>query len=94
MHTGRRYQLKQTLLWSRKNIILPFLWATAVTAVYDFGGLHISIPVLPLTLVGTAVAFSLGFKNSSSYDRLWEARKIWGAIVNASRSWAYGARDM
>jgi putative membrane protein len=38
-------------------------------------------------LIGIAVAFYLGFKNNSSYDRLWEARKIWGGIVNASRSY-------
>jgi putative membrane protein len=36
--------------------------------------------------MGIAVAFYLGFKNNSSYDRTWEARKIWGEIVNNSRS--------
>src|SRR5690606_18307480 len=40
----------------------------------------------PVSLIGIAVAFYLGFKNNSSYDRTWEARKIWGAIVNHSRS--------
>lgn len=34
------------------------------------------------------MAFFLGFKNNSSYDRTWEARKIWGAIVNESRTFA------
>jgi putative membrane protein len=34
-----------------------------------------------------AVAFYVGFKNNQAYDRFWEARKIWGGIVNASRSW-------
>ncbi len=38
-------------------------------------------------MVGTAVAFITGFKNNASYDRLWEARQIYGAIVNSSRSW-------
>jgi putative membrane protein len=47
----------------------------------------IAIPWLPVSLVGTAVAFYIGFKNNQSYDRVWEARKIWGAIVNSSRSW-------
>tara|TARA_B100001245_G_C22766293_1_gene370571 strand:- start:213 stop:443 length:231 start_codon:yes stop_codon:yes gene_type:complete len=45
------------------------------------------IPWLPISLIGTAVAFYVGFKNNSSYDRMWEARKIWGAIINSSRSW-------
>jgi len=43
--------------------------------------------------VGTAVAFYVGFKNNSSYDRLWEARKIWGAIVNSSRMWGATVRS-
>jgi len=43
--------------------------------------------------MGTAVAFVVGFKNNASYDRLWEARRIWGAIVNASRSWGIMVQD-
>ncbi|MDX5321960.1 MAG: hypothetical protein LPK45_12520 [Bacteroidota bacterium] len=42
----------------------------------------------PISIIGIAVAFYLGFKNNSSYDRTWEARKIWGSIVNNSRSFA------
>lgn len=41
-----------------------------------------------MALIGTAEAFLVGFKNNQAYDRLWEARKIWGGIVNASRSFA------
>jgi putative membrane protein len=48
---------------------------------------------LPIALLGTAVAFVVGFKNNASYDRLWEARRVWGAIVNASRTWGLMARD-
>ncbi|MDT0295911.1 bestrophin family protein [Mesonia ostreae] len=44
------------------------------------------LPWLPISLIGTAVAFIIGFKNNASYDRLWEARKVWGGIVNTSRS--------
>lgn len=51
------------------------------------------LPWLPIALVGTAVAFIIGFKNNASYDRLWEARKIWGGIVNTSRSWTLMVND-
>ncbi len=70
---------------------LPWLtlWMSSVVILYKYAQLTwLSIPWLPLSLIGTAVAFYLGFKNNSSYDRMWEARKIWGAIVNSSRSWA------
>jgi putative membrane protein len=39
------------------------------------------------TLLGTAIAFFVGFNNNQAYDRWWEARTIWGGLVNDSRSW-------
>lgn len=47
---------------------------------------HFDIPSIVPTLLGTAIAFFIGFNNNQAYDRWWEARKIWGALVNDSRS--------
>jgi ion channel-forming bestrophin family protein len=47
------------------------------------------IPEMPLSIpafLGTAISVILSFKLNQSYDRWWEARKIWGSIVNDSRS--------
>ncbi|MEP7322108.1 MAG: bestrophin family ion channel [Saprospiraceae bacterium] len=47
------------------------------------------LPDMPLTIpafIGTAISILLSFKLNQSYDRWWEARKIWGSIVNDSRS--------
>jgi ion channel-forming bestrophin family protein len=47
------------------------------------------LPVMPLTIpafLGTSISVLLSFKLNQSYDRWWEARKVWGAIVNDSRS--------
>lgn len=47
------------------------------------------LPPIPLTLpavLGTSISLLLAFKVNQSYDRWWEARKVWGAIVNDSRS--------
>jgi len=61
-------------------------WMTLVTALYHFTHWKwIAIPWLPMSVIGTAVAFYVGFKNNQAYDRLWEGRKIWGAIINNSR---------
>jgi len=61
-------------------------WMLLVSTVYYFTRWEfMTIPWLPLSLIGTAVAFYVGFKNNQSYDRVWEARKIWGTIVNSSR---------
>lgn len=43
---------------------------------------------IPLALYGSAIGIIVGFRNNSAYDRWWEARKLWGAIVNNSRSFA------
>jgi putative membrane protein len=47
----------------------------------------IKLPGALATLLGTAIAFFVGFNNNQAYDRWWEARTIWGALVNDSRSW-------
>lgn len=88
MYIRRNYSFWMTVNWSRKPFLYGFLYAFGITAVHVFTPLAISIPWQPLSVVGIAVAFYLGFKNNSSYDRTWEARKIWGAIVNNSRSFA------
>lgn len=47
------------------------------------------LPVMPLAVpafIGTSISVLLSFKLNQSYDRWWEARKIWGSIVNDSRS--------
>lgn len=94
MHAGRRYTIFQTLNWTKKFIFLFILLDAIPVLLYlylDIKWVH--IPWQPISLIGIAVAFYLGFKNNSAYERLWEARKIWGGIVNASRSYTVMARD-
>jgi putative membrane protein len=62
----------------------------AVVVVVDllFDRAHFSIPLAYMGLLGTAIALVLTFKNNQAYDRWWEARIQWGALVNDSRSLA------
>jgi len=72
-----------------RNILFFTLWAGLIFSAYYFlDWTFIDIPFQPLSVIGIAVAFYIGFKNSQSYDRFWEGRKIWGGIVNYSRTWA------
>ncbi|WP_299461666.1 bestrophin family protein [uncultured Microscilla sp.] len=68
----------------------PMLFSTGL-ALLVFG-LHtgagftqIALPFMIVGVLGTALAIFLGFRNSSSYQRWWEARQLWGGIVNSSR---------
>ncbi len=47
---------------------------------------NVSLPLSVTAILGTAVSLLLAFRTAQSYDRWWEARKVWGAIVNDSRS--------
>jgi putative membrane protein len=49
---------------------------------------RISIPLAVPAILGTVISLLLGFRSNQAYDRWWEARHVWGAIVNDSRSWA------
>ena len=94
MHSGRSYRLTEALYWTRRDIYLHLLLALIPTILYEFFGCSwLSIPWVPIAMVGTAVAFVVSFKNNASYDRLWEARKAWGGIVNSSRTWGIMAKD-
>lgn len=74
--------------WSRKALLYGFLYSTAVVVLYELTHVPIALPWQPISVIGIAVAFFLSFKNNSSYDRTWEARKIWGKIINDSRTFA------
>lgn len=75
------------LKWTGFQYAGLLFFMSAIAALYYFEILQFSIPWLPVSIIGTAVAFYVGFKNNQAYDRMWEARKIWGGIVNDSRSW-------
>src|ERR1700754_397803 len=70
---------------------LIMLLVLSVSIVFFKGTLfHYKIPLnpAPFTLFGIALALFLGFRNNASYDRFWEARKLWGALLNDTRSLA------
>lgn len=88
MYVRKNFSFKSIMQFTGGHLIWIGLWATFVTALFEFTHWEwIHVPWFLLTVIGTAVAFYIGFKNNQAYDRLWEARKIWGAIVNSSRAW-------
>ena len=47
---------------------------------------YIKIPDTMVSVLGAALTILLGFRTNSAYARWWEARTLWGALVNSSRS--------
>ncbi len=75
--------------YHKLNISLFILVALGAWYLHDYlGYTNLALPILPVSILGGALAIFLGFRNNSAYDRWWEARKIWGGIVNSSRSYS------
>lgn len=84
----RRLPFRTAILFALPSTIRAFLWSALVYGFYaSFQLEFIRIPFLPISTMGIAVSFYVGFKNNAAYDRFWEGRKIWGGVVNASRAW-------
>ncbi|WP_121357436.1 bestrophin family protein [Flavisolibacter nicotianae] len=77
------------------RLLVLFLMSSVV--VYSHGNFFsykIPLNSAPFTLMGLALAIFLGFYNNASYDRYWEGRKLWGALLNDTRSLARQALTM
>ena len=74
------YSVWKDLLWVLSIGIIELLIKNNFTHLIP--DISLSIPLF----MGTAISVLLSFKLAQSYDRWWEARKIWGSIVNDSRT--------
>jgi ion channel-forming bestrophin family protein len=94
MHTGKSYNLSEFLIWTRRDIYRLIVLGIVPVVLYHVADLKwLAIPWTTVALLGTATAFMVGFKNTQTYNRTWEARQIWGEIVNNSRAWGIVSRD-
>jgi ion channel-forming bestrophin family protein len=87
--------VRKNLKWSiiiRGAWRLLLLWGVLSGLCYALyfrlGYTFIALPFAPIAVLGTALSIFLGFRNSSSYDRWWEARTLWGGVVNQSRTFS------
>ena len=72
-------------------VVVLLAYDILVTVLYVGYGWHwLAIDGLPLPLLGSALAVVITLRNNASYDRWWEARALWGSVVNNSRSFARG----
>lgn len=76
------------IIWYNKFKLLWFISCACVAyfSYHHLGFSKIGVPMIPISILGGALAIFLGFRNSSAYDRWWEGRKIWGQMVNDSRT--------
>jgi ion channel-forming bestrophin family protein len=94
MYTRRRVAFRHFWPFAWRPILFFVAYSTVIVWLYaEFRWPFLSVPFIPIATIGTAVAFYVGFKNNSAYDRLWEGRRVWGSLTNASRAWAIMVLD-
>jgi putative membrane protein len=85
MHVGRQYKFFQFLGWTRREAGYLFGWALLVTAVLQLTHwTFLTIPVPILTIIGSALAIILAFKNQQCYARFNEALSLSGQLISNS----------
>lgn len=94
MNTNSHYKLQHFIPWTRAKIYKMLVLSIIPTLAFYFLELNwLAIPWVPIALLGTATAFISGFKNTQTYNRTWEARQIYGAIINSSRAFGIMVKD-
>jgi len=90
----RPHWLRMLFVW--RGSVLPdiapqLLWTTAFAVLVTV--LHgrlfqwkVPLNFVPFSLIGLTLAIFLGFRNSTSYARYWEARTLWGTLLNEART--------
>ncbi len=89
MIVPRQKQVWWMLGYVGRPLLMLVVYDFTVVLAYMVGHWNwVAMPHIPLALFGSAIGLIVAFRNQSAYARWWEARTLWGAIVNHSRSWA------
>ncbi len=94
MHVGKSYKLSDFLIWTRRKLYILILLGTLPVILYHVLGIKwLVVPWTVVSLLGTATAFIVGFKNTQTYNRTWRGHEMWGNIDSSSRAWGIMCRD-
>lgn len=88
MIVKRNFDLIKVFLNIRFEMLTSFFVAIIVFVSHHFHLVEINLPFSIAGILGSALAIFVAFRNQSSYGRWWEARTIWGGIINNSRIFA------
>ena len=87
MYIKKRIGVFELFAWNWKGLLLIVTTVSTVTFIYlELLQQYATVSMIVVTGFATAISFFIAFFTAQAYDRWWEARKIWGTIVNDSRS--------
>lgn len=85
MIVKRNFNPLRVIQYVRNEMLAAVLLSLLVWWLHQQGISNISLPFSVAAILGSALAIFIAFRNNSSYGRWWEARTLWGGIVNSSR---------
>lgn len=89
MITDRRAGIARLLSESLRALLGLFAWDIVVVLMFQLAHRSwMDQPVLPFSLIGSALVLFLNVRNTTAYNRWWEARTLWGSVVNNTRSFS------
>lgn len=86
-----RSTLPLSRIWPQawKRLLVLFAFDCLVAVLYSvFHQKWISLNGLPVAPLASAITIFLAFRTNAAYGRWWEARTLWGGLVNTSRALA------
>ncbi len=82
----RNFHPLRVWAYIKNQVLFALFWAVAVWLIFYFTKRpELAFNFTPIGVLGSALAIFVAFRNNSAYARWWEARTLWGGIVNSSR---------
>ena len=82
----RNFHPLKVWAYIKNQVLFTLAWAAAVWLLFHFTQWkEMALNFTPIGVLGSALAIFVAFRNNSAYARWWEARTLWGGIVNSSR---------
>lgn len=85
MIVKRNFDVRKVFWNIRYEVFSSLFVSVAIYTLHIFHVLEASLPFSIVSTLGSALAIFIAFRNQSSYSRWWEARTLWGGIINSSR---------
>jgi putative membrane protein len=81
----RNFNPLKVVQYVKTELLFSLFISAAAYLLYRYKLLEVSLPFSIAAILGSALAIFIAFRNNSAYSRWWEARTLWGGIINSSR---------
>jgi putative membrane protein len=88
MIVKRNFNPIKVIQYVKTELAFSVVITVAVFLLHKQNITAVTLPFSISAILGSALAIFIAFRNNSSYSRWWEARTLWGGIINSSRVFA------